>query len=187
MLFPCQKVHKLKTIALFLDPGPAWCQASLWEATERCRGHFSPLQDRTRSGGWVEHFFKIVFYLPGLTFPTLCIHHTPSIHVSRKWAAESLCIVLKIFSMRHFVGTPLWPVPSLLRLWSGNCSQRLLLRQHANRDLDYTFQKALEEFCILPPTYGSTSSPCMERTVSTCFGHLRKQCHKLKEGQPRPW
>lgn len=57
----------------------------------------------------------------------------------------------------------------------------------ARRDLDYTFQKALEEFCILPPTYGSTSSLCMERTVSTCFGHLRKQCHKLKEGQPRPW
>lgn len=66
------------------------------DANGGMRRALSPLQDEAFSGIFQE------FHLAGLTLPAQRVHCTPSIQVSSKWAAASLCTVWKIFSVSHF-------------------------------------------------------------------------------------
>lgn len=72
---------------------------SQWGCERRdAEGTFSPIG----WGVWWRNGIFQEFHLAGLTSPTQWVHCIPSIQVSSKRAAASLCTVWKIFNRSHF-------------------------------------------------------------------------------------
>lgn len=119
--------------------------------TEGGRGHFLPC----RTGCLVDDgdFSRERSISLGWCFQCSEFIAPPSVQVSRKRAAASLCTVWKIFNVSHFGpdSSVNWPYSSRTReeiAVSASCSV-----QCVNGQLDWTCQKALKEFCMLPPTH----------------------------------